>query len=89
MTYMVSLQLNTIKLILTGTCAQTLQLEGYLGVKKLYMTWALYAFSCEVLGQKMMYPDKFPPGSDPDEALINKENCFELETQISVQVFLK
>ena len=51
-----------------------------LGVKKLYMTWALYAFSCEVLGQKMMYPDKFPPGSDPDEALINKENCFELET---------
>jgi hypothetical protein len=51
-----------------------------LGVKKLYMTWALYAFSCEVLGQKMMYPDKFPPGSDPDEALINKENCFELQT---------
>ena len=50
-----------------------------LGVKKLYMTWALYAFSCEVLGQKMMYPDKFPPGSDPDEALINKENCFDLE----------
>ena len=51
-----------------------------LGVKKLYMTWALYAFSCEILGQKMMYPDKFPPGSDPDEALINKENCFELQT---------
>ena len=23
-----------------------------LGVKKLYMTWALYAFSCEAVGQK-------------------------------------
>ena len=32
-----------------------------LGVNKMYMTWALYAFSCEVLGQPMMYPDKFPP----------------------------
>ena len=51
-----------------------------LGVKKLYMTWALYAFSCEAVGQKMMYPDKFPPGSDPDEPLINKENCFLLDT---------
>ena len=51
-----------------------------LGVKKLYMTWALYAFTCEAVGQKMMYPDKFPPGSDPDEPLINKENCFLLNT---------
>ena len=44
-----------------------------LGVKKLYMTWALYAFTCEAVGQKMMYPD-------PDEPLINKENCFLLDT---------
>ena len=44
------------------------------------MTWALYAFTCEAVGQKMMYPDKFPPGSDPDEPLINKENCFFLDT---------
>ena len=57
-----------------------LTVSRLLGVKKLYITWALYAFSCEVLGQKMMYPDKFPPGSDPDHALINKDNCFELET---------
>ena len=57
-----------------------LTVSRLLGVNKLYITWALYAFSCEVLGQKMMYPDKFPPGSDPDHALINKDNCFELET---------
>ncbi len=45
-----------------------------LGMKKLYMTWALYAMSCEPLGQPMMYPDRFPPGADPDIMLINKQN---------------
>lgn len=45
-----------------------------LGVTKQYTTWALYAFTCEATGQLMMYPDKFPPGSDPDTPLINKEN---------------
>ena len=51
-----------------------------LGVNKLYMTWALYAFTCEAVGQKMMYPDKFPPGSDPDQVLINRDNWHLLET---------
>lgn len=51
-----------------------------LGIKKFYMTWALYAFTCEILGQKMMYPDRFPPGSDPSETLINKENWRYLQT---------
>ncbi|GAG55906.1 unnamed protein product, partial [marine sediment metagenome] len=51
-----------------------------LGVKKFYMTWALYAFTCEPLGQKMMYPDKFPPGADPDVTLINRDNWHLLET---------
>ena len=45
-----------------------------LGLDKPYMTWALYAFTCEAVGQTMMYPDRFPPGSDPDKVLINKEN---------------
>ena len=57
-----------------------LTVSRLLGAKKLYMTWALYAFSCEVLNQKMMYPDKYPPGSDPDVPLLNKETCFDLET---------
>ncbi|MEM7168581.1 MAG: hypothetical protein AAF530_00305 [Pseudomonadota bacterium] len=51
-----------------------------LGANKMYMTWALYAFTCEPLGQLMMYPDKFPPGADPDETLINKQNWRELGT---------
>ena len=45
-----------------------------LGVTKQYTTWAIYAFSCEAIGQLMMYPDKFPPGADPDVALINRDN---------------
>ena len=51
-----------------------------LGVNKMYVTWALYAFTCVPLGQKMMYPDRYPPGCDPDEPLINKDNWRELET---------
>ncbi|MDA7965432.1 uroporphyrinogen decarboxylase family protein [Ruegeria sp.] len=51
-----------------------------LGVDKFYITWALYAWTCEPLGQVMMYPDKFPPGADPDEVLINRENWRDLKT---------
>ncbi len=51
-----------------------------LGVNKYYNTWALYAFTCEPLGQTMMYPDKFPPGADPEAILINKDNWHLLET---------
>ena len=51
-----------------------------LGVKKMYVTWALYAFTCAPLGQKLMYPDRFPPGCDPDEPLITKDNWRALET---------
>ena len=51
-----------------------------LGIEKYYSTWALYAFTCEALGQKMMYPDRFPPGSDPDEPLINNKNWRALTT---------
>ncbi len=57
-----------------------LAVSRLLGMKKFYMTWALYAFTCEPLGQKMMYPDKFPPGSDPDVTLINRENWHLLDT---------
>lgn len=57
-----------------------LAVSRLLGMKKLYMTWALYALTCEPLGQPMMYPDRFPPGADPDVTLINKENWRDLGT---------
>lgn len=58
----------------------SLALSKLLGVEKPYVTWALYALTCEPLGQKMMYPDKYPPGSDPDTVLIDKSNWHELQT---------
>ena len=57
-----------------------LAVSRLLGIHKFYTTWALYAFTCEPLGQQMMYPDRFPPGADPDAFLINKTNWRELTT---------
>ena len=57
-----------------------LAVSRLLGVNKFYITWALYAWTCEPLGQVMMYPDKYPPGADPDNMLINKENWRDLKT---------
>jgi len=51
-----------------------LMINCLLGASKHYITWALYAFTCEATGQLMMYPDKSPPGSDPDSPLANKDN---------------
>lgn len=56
-----------------------LAVSRLLGISKFYMTWALYAWTCEPLGQTMMYPDKFPPGADPDAILITRENWRELK----------
>ena len=57
-----------------------LAVSRLLGISKFYMTWAVYAWTCEPLGQKMMYPDKFPPGSDPEKPLIDKANWRKLGT---------
>ncbi|NOX72283.1 MAG: hypothetical protein GXP03_01205 [Alphaproteobacteria bacterium] len=57
-----------------------LMVSRILGINKLYMTWALYAFTCEAVGQKMMYPDRFPPGSDPDQVLITHDTWQTLAT---------
>jgi hypothetical protein len=50
------------------------------GADKVYTVWALYGFTAEQVGQAMMYPDRFPPGSDPDAPLINRENWHEITT---------
>jgi len=51
-----------------------------LGMNKLYVSWPVYAFTGEALGQSTMYPDKFPPGSNPDLMLINRDNWRDLAT---------
>ncbi len=45
-----------------------------LGFNKMYISWPNYAFSAEAIGQETMYPDRFPPGSDPDRMLITRDN---------------
>jgi len=57
-----------------------LAVSRLLGIHKFYTKWALYAFTCEPLGQKMMYPDRFPPGANPDAFLINGKNWQDLKT---------
>ncbi len=52
----------------------TMMNRRLLGMNKLYLSWPVYAFTAEALGQETMYPDKFPPGSDPDVMLFNREN---------------
>ncbi len=51
-----------------------------MGINKQYTTWAIYAFTCEAIGQEMMYPDKFPPGSDPDKPLITRDTWQSIST---------
>ena len=57
-----------------------LLVSSLMGVNKQYTTWAIYAFTCEAIGQEMMYPDKFPPGSDPDKPLITRDTWQSIKT---------
>ena len=52
----------------------TLMSRRLLGMPKLYVSWPVYEFTAEALGQVMMYPDKFPPGPDPERILADHEN---------------
>ena len=58
----------------------TMMTRRLLGMNKLYVSWPVYAFTAEALGQPTMYPDKFPPGSDPDQMLITRENWRDVGT---------
>ncbi len=51
-----------------------------LGMTKFYLSWPVYGFTAEALGQEMIYSDKFSPGTDPEVTLINADNWQELES---------
>jgi hypothetical protein len=51
-----------------------------LGMSKLYLSWPVYGFTAEALGQEMIYSDRFSPGTDPGVALIDADNWHELVT---------
>ena len=51
-----------------------------LGMRKLYLSWPVYGFTAEALGQAMIYSDKYSPGTDPHSPLINADNWQDLTT---------
>lgn len=58
----------------------TMMTRLLLGMNKMYISWAVYALAAEALGQETMYPDKFPPGADPDRPMLNRDNWHLLST---------
>jgi len=58
----------------------TLLSRRLLGMNKLYLSWPVYGFTAETMGQEMMYPDKFPPGADPDKMLLTRDNWQDMPT---------
>lgn len=58
----------------------TLMSRRLLGMNKLYVSWPVYGFTAEAMGQAIMYPDRFPPGADPDNMLLNKDNWQDIQT---------
>lgn len=58
----------------------TLLSRRLLGMNKLYLSWPVYGFTAEAMGNVMMYPDKFPPGADPDLPVLNRNNWQDMET---------
>lgn len=58
----------------------TLLSRRLLGMNKLYLSWPAYGFTAEAMGSEMMYPDKFPPGADPDLPVLSRDNWQKMET---------
>lgn len=55
-------------------------IQWILGIRKLTLGWPVYAFGAEGLGQKMMYPERHAPGSDPVDTLIDRDTWPTLAT---------
>lgn len=58
----------------------TLLSRRLLGMNKLYVSWPVYGFTAEAMGQAIMYPDRFPPGADPDDMLLTRDNWQDITT---------
>ncbi|MCP4979301.1 MAG: hypothetical protein GY935_02270 [Gammaproteobacteria bacterium] len=58
----------------------SLIMQRLLGMQKHYISWPVYAFTAEALGQTMIYSDQYSPGTDPDDLRFDQENWWEVET---------
>ncbi len=58
----------------------SLMTQKLLGMPKLYISWPVYGFTAEALGQEMIYSDQYSPGTDPDKPLANADNWQDITT---------
>jgi hypothetical protein len=58
----------------------SLMTQKLLGMPKLYISWPVYGFTAEALGQTMIYSDQYSPGTDPDKPLANFDNWQDITT---------
>jgi len=58
----------------------SLMTQKLLGMPKLYISWPVYGFTAEALGQEMIYSDQYSPGTDPDNPLANADNWQHITT---------
>ena len=58
----------------------SLMTQKLLGMPKLYISWPVYGFTAEALGQEMIYSDQYSPGTDPDTPLANSDNWQDIAT---------
>jgi len=54
--------------------------QRLMGMPKQYISWPVYGFTAEAMGQTMIYSDQYSPGTDPDDALFNQENWRQVTT---------
>lgn len=58
----------------------SLMTQRLLGMRKHYISWPVYGFTAEALGQSMIYSDQYSPGTDPDDPLANFDNWKNIST---------
>ncbi len=58
----------------------SLMTQKLMGMPKQYISWPVYGFTAEALGQEMIYSDQYSPGTDPDKPLFNRNNWQTIKT---------
>ena len=58
----------------------SLMTQKLLGLPKLYISWPVYGFTAEALGQAMIYSDQYSPGTDPEMPLADAGNWQDVAT---------
>ena len=58
----------------------SLMMQRLMGMQKQYISWPVYGFTAEALGQPMIYSDQYSPGADPDDLRFNRDNWQDVKT---------